>query len=130
MIWIANGYLITDMNGFTKWEIKQAKETVIDIINAANKEDEQRLFSYIYEPGPLSGVTDFADMQYDLYYIEYFPSTSNYYENKYREQYNLPENEIIHLEGILKIKETNMIWGFTLILDQTEGNWKLYDWGQ
>jgi beta-lactamase regulating signal transducer with metallopeptidase domain len=130
IMWITNVYFMPDMNGFTKWEIKQAKETVINMINAANNKDEQRLFSYIYESGPLSDVTDFTDMQYDLYYIDYFPSTSNYYEKKYREQHQLQEKEIIHLEGIFKIEMSEMIWGFTLIFDETDDTWKLYDWGQ
>lgn len=130
IIWIANAYLMPDLNGFTKWEIKQAKETVVKIINAANKGDEQRVFCYIYESGPLSDVTDFTDMQYDLYYIDYFPSTSNYYEKKYREQHQLQANEMIHLDGIFKIERKEMIWGYTLIFDETDGTWKLYDWGQ
>lgn len=130
IIWITNAYLLPDMNGFTKWEMKQAKETVVNIINAANKGDEQRVLRYIYESGPLSGVTDFTDMQYDLCYIDYFPVTSNYYEKKYREQHRLQENQIIHLEGIFKIENNAMIWGYTLIFDDTDGIWKLYDWGQ
>jgi beta-lactamase regulating signal transducer with metallopeptidase domain len=130
IMWITNAYLMPDVNGFTKWEIKQAKETVINIINAANKGDEQRALSYIYESGPLSDVTDLTDMQYDLYYIDYFPSTSNYYEKKYREQNRLQEKKIIHLEGIFKIEMSQMIWGFTVIFDETDGTWKLYDWGQ
>jgi hypothetical protein len=129
-IWITNTYLKPDTNGYTKWEINQAKETVINMINAANKGDEQKVFSYIYESAPLSNVTDFTDMQYDLYYIDYFPNTSNYYEQKYREQHQLQENEIIHLEGIFKVEESEMIWGYTLIFDETESEWKLYDWGQ
>ncbi|MCM1262607.1 MAG: M56 family metallopeptidase [Butyrivibrio sp.] len=130
IILITNVYLMPDINGFTKWEIKQAKETVVKMINAANKGDEQRVFRYIDESGPLSNVTDFTDMQYDLYYIDYFPSTSSYYEKKYREQYQLQANEIIHLEGIFKIKGNEVIWGYTLIFDETDGTWKLYDWGQ
>lgn len=130
IIWITNVYLMSDMNGFTKWEIKQAKETVVNIINAANKGDEQRVFSYIDESGPLSDVSDFTDMQYDLYYIDYFPGMSNYYEKKYREQHQLQENEIIHLEGIFKIEKSERIWGYTLIFDETDDTWKLYDWGQ
>jgi beta-lactamase regulating signal transducer with metallopeptidase domain len=130
VMWIANAYLKPDMNGFTKWEIKQAKETVINIINAANKGDEQRVLRYIYESGPLGSVTDFSDVQYDLYYIDYFPSTSNYYEQKYREQHQIQETGIIHLEGIFQIEMSEQIWGFTLIFDKTEGAWKLYDWGE
>lgn len=130
IIWITNVYFMPDMNGFTKWEIKQAKETVVKMINAANKGDEESVFRYIYESGPLSDVTDFTDMQYDLYYIDYFPSTSNYYEKKYREQHQLQANEIIHLEGIFKIERNEMIWGYTLIFNETDGTWKLYDWGQ
>lgn len=127
---ITNFYLMPDMNGFTKWEIKQAKEEIINIIDAVNKGDEQRFFSYVYKYGPLSDVTNFSDMQYDLCYINYFPSTSNYYEKKYKEQHQLQEKEIIHLEGILKIERSEMIWGFTLIFDETDDTWKLYDWGQ
>lgn len=127
---ITNFYLMPDMNGFTKWEIKQAKEEIINIIDAVNKGDEQRFFSYVYKSGPLSDVTNFSDMQYDLCYINYFPSTSNYYEKKYKEQHQLQEKEIIHLEGILKIERSKMIWGFTLIFDETDDTWKLYDWGQ
>ncbi len=48
----------------------------------------------IYKSSPLSDVTNFSDMQYDLYYIDYFPSTSNCYEKKYKEQYQLQEKEI------------------------------------
>lgn len=127
---ITNFYLMPDMNGFTKWEIKQAKEEIINIIDAVNKGDEQRFFSYVYKSGPLSDVTNFSDMQYDICYINYFPSTSNYYEKKYKEQHQLQEKEIIHLEGILKIERSEMIWGFTLIFDETDDTWKLYDWGQ
>lgn len=75
-------------------------------------------------------MTDFTDTQYDLYYIDYLPSTSNYYEKKYKEQHPLQEKEIIHLEGILKIERSEMIWGFTVIFDEADGTWKLYDWGQ
>lgn len=130
IIWITNVYLMPDMNGFTKWEVKQAKEAVINMLNAAKKGDEQRALSCIYESGPLSNVTNFTDMQYDLYYIDYFPSTSNYYEKKYREQHQLQEEEIIHLDGIFKIEGSEMIWGFTVIFDKKDGTWKLYDWGQ
>ncbi len=130
IILITNFYLMPDMNGFTKWEIKQAKEEIINIIDAVNKKDEQRFFSYVYKSGPLSDVTNFSDMQYDLCYINYFPNTSNYYEKKYKEQHQLQEKDIIHLEGILKIERSEMIWGFTLIFDETDDTWKLYDWGQ
>jgi beta-lactamase regulating signal transducer with metallopeptidase domain len=129
-MWITNAYLKPDINGYTKWEINQAKETVINLINAANNGDEQSVYNYIYKSAPISNVTDFSDMQYDLYYIDYFPSTSNYYEKKYREQYQLQDNKIIHLEGIFKAESSKMIWGYTLIFDDTEGDWKLYDWGQ
>jgi hypothetical protein len=129
-MWVTNAYLKPDINGYTKWEINQAKETVINMINAANNGDEQSVYNYIYKSGPLSNVTNFADMQYDLYYIDYFPSTSNYYEKKYREQYQLQDNKIIHLEGIFKAESSKMIWGYTLIFDDTEDDWKLYDWGQ
>ncbi len=130
IMWIANVYLMPDTNGFTKWEVEQAKETVINILDAANKGDEQRVLSYIYESGPLSNVKNFTDIRYDLYYIDYFPSTSNYYEKEYREQYQLPAEEIIHLEGIFKMEGSEMIWGFTVIFDEKDGTWKLYDWGQ
>jgi beta-lactamase regulating signal transducer with metallopeptidase domain len=129
-ILITNAYMKPDINGYTKWEINQAKETVINMINAANNGDEQSVYNYIYKSAPISNVTDFSDMQYDLYYIDYFPSTSNYYEKKYREQYQLYDNKIIHLEGIFKAESSKMIWGYTLIFDDTEGDWKLYDWGQ
>lgn len=130
IVWIINVYLLPDMNGFTKWEIKQAKETVINIVNAANKGDRQYVFNHIYESGPLSNASDLTDMQYDLYYIDYFPNISDYYENKYRAQHQLQEKEIIHLEGILKIEGSEMVWGFTVIFDETDVTWKLYDWGQ
>jgi beta-lactamase regulating signal transducer with metallopeptidase domain len=129
-MWITNAYLKPDINGYTKWEINQAKETVINMINAANNGDEQSVYNYIYKSAPISNVTDFSDMQYDLYYIDYFPSTSNYYEKKYREQYQLQDNKIIHLQGIFKAESSKMIWGYTLIFDDAEGDWKLYDWGQ
>ena len=130
IVWITNAYLLPDMNGFTKWEIKQAEETVINIVNAANKGDKQYILNHIYESGPLSDAADFTYMQYDLHYIDYFPNTSNYYENKYRAQHQLQEKKIIHLEGIFEIEESEMVWGFTVIFDETDGTWKLYDWGQ
>lgn len=49
---------------------------------------------------------------------------------KYKEQHQLQEKEIMHLEGILQIEKSEMIWGFTLIFDETGDAWKLYDWGQ
>lgn len=130
MMSIANFYLLPDRNGFTKWEIKQAKKAVVNIINAMNKEDEQRLSDYIYKSGPLGNVTNFSDMECNLYYIDYFPISSNYYEKIYKEQHQLQENEIVHLEGILEIEGSEMIWGFTLIYDEIDNTWKLYDWGQ
>jgi len=127
---ITNFYFIQDENGFTKWQIKQAKETVISFINELNQGNEQAIPDYIYESSPLSNVTDFGTTQYDLYDIDYLPITSNYYEDKYKEQYLLQGMELIHLEGILSLKGSEMVWGFTLIFDETDNTWKLFDWGQ
>ncbi len=127
---VADFYLKPDRNGFTKWEIKQAKEEVVHMMDAVYQGDEQRVLRYIDKTGPLSDVTNFSDMQCDLCEIRYFPNTSNYYEKIYKEQYQLPEKEMIHLEGILKREGRKVIWGFTLVFDETDDTWKLYDWGQ
>ncbi len=130
VLWIGDIYFIKDSNGFTKWEVKQAKDTIINVLNAANEGDEELFEDYIYREGPLSRVGDFADVQYDLYYIDYMPRTSSYYERKYKEQHQLQMSKLLHLEGILKIEGSERIWGFTLIFDEEERDWKLYDWGQ
>lgn len=131
IILLAKIYVIPDMNGVTKWETKQAKSEVVNIISALNKGDKQSFSRYIYKSGPLSNVTDFSDMQYDICYINYYPGTSNYYKTIYTKQHQLEQEKMIHLEGILKnIEGSEMIWGFTLIFDEIDGIWKLYDWGQ
>lgn len=126
--WVFAFYLLQDANGLTKWEVNQAKNTVISMLNAANEGDVQDVISYIYEPGPLSEAI--AYKQYDLYHIEYSSSATSYYEKTYREQHQLQPEEFVHLEGILKLEGSEMLWGFSLVFDEESKTWKLYDWGQ
>ncbi|MCM1089777.1 MAG: M56 family metallopeptidase [Butyrivibrio sp.] len=124
-------YYKRDAQGFTRWEVEAAKETLIHYVDAVNSKDKERIDTWVSEDSRLRRCTDYLNGIFKggeaIYGIIYEPDDWSYY---HRIKWVSQENRSNHL-----FFEMNYhVFGSTdapvyceMVRADANSPWKVYD---
>ncbi len=131
-------YFKEDVRGFTKQEVREAKETLIEYFEASNAGDLEKAYTLCYPEGP-AGRRYNLDNAYhgksDLYYIFYEPETMMYHAAEkliVKEGLN-PDDCIMFLANInqhlTSSEQYTPLVSCILVREHVGAEWKVYGGG-
>ncbi|MCM1186046.1 MAG: DUF4829 domain-containing protein, partial [Lachnoclostridium sp.] len=124
-------YYKRDVQGFTRWEVEDAKEALVNYVDASNSGKEEEINLWVAENSRLRGTIDYLEGGDAVYDITYLPKDWEYqYAIRAMEQSGLDKNNCIYLltNYVLHGKKYTG-WFFFIIRENKDSPWKVYDMG-
>ncbi|MCM1327391.1 MAG: hypothetical protein NC094_10435 [Bacteroidales bacterium] len=127
-------YYKRDVQGFTRWEVEDAKEAVVNYVDAYNSKRKEAMDACLTENSPrkeaIDYVTDNLEGGDAVYDITYLPKDwLYYYVVKYWDTQGDDKQNCIYLLAIYESQGKQYYWAFFLVRKDENSPWKVHRMG-